>query len=327
MLLPAVIHEALIPVPEKVLAHADKARKGIESSVNAVTAPAFQILSGQTFTSLKSFLGLIKTIVIVKQIVSIFWLPYYCRSVFRHAVAAYHETRPKRRLDHAIDVLDSSRAVGESTSALFYTLRLANLITDKAFVWGLPFAGVMSVLSAVSIVKNTRACFKTRGLLKEIKRIKENENGTVKKASDVFKEFVAHAKVKQEENFDFSLNTFYETDLAFLDRISEDIEQKSLTEAEKEAEYAKKMESIKRRISKNIRSSALAAISATINVIGTVLILCCPILPVGWVLVAIGGTLDFVHFCDWWWTNRKFKQEIGITDPVQTAAQRVLCTP
>lgn len=281
--------------------------------------PAIEAVSTDAFQSFSSFLELLKKGVIIKQVIVIFTAPLHLINLIRNAISMPNAPTEKK-IDTSLDIVDSTRCLGESSGTLVTALSDYRVIPTSAVSWAGPFAIFLSILSLASITKNYRNCRKTTKLSEAIEQadLKHRDNGTI-----TLQSYQAALKIfeqKQKEDADFIKDTFNVDEDKFAEALMsrENLAKKKLasTDANEKAEGTKILEDslklLKGRIRKNFFSSALSMVASTINLIGTAILLVFPINPIGWVLVGLGGLIDLSRIVHNYFMQRRFNKALGI---------------
>lgn len=228
---------------------------------------------------------------------------------------------PNKKLNASLDIISGIKEIGEGITGLMEFLVGVKAVSEAAAAWSGPFGLVMSALSIVSIAKRAKIIKETNDLLNEFDAIVEETSHEGKINAASYTAVMKLLENKQNEDSDFLTDVFNVKEAVFahalLDRkktIDERLASPDQNEQEKGDHLAAQMvKSLRGRIQKNITSSAVSIVASIVNMIGSILIFLCPVLPVGWALVGASSIIDGGKLVHHKISEYLFAQEIGFT--------------
>ena len=193
-------------------------------------------------------------------------------------------------------------------------------ISESAISWSGPFSLVMTIFSVASIARNVKICKETYTLLEEFDEIVRLTRAKGKPTQNSLHEVLRWIENKQREDADFLddfLNVKEESFVEALVARERCIDEKIASSNPQEQEEAEQLlattiKSLRGRVQKNITESVVSIVASVVNMIGSILIFCCPLNPVGWSLVGISGLIDGGRVIYHKVTEYQSAQEIGM---------------
>jgi len=241
-------------------------------------------------------LAQMKPVIFMKGFSALVMTPFTVAAIVKTCRVFAQYTREKK-IDAALTLCEQFRRIGENAATLVVSLERIKAIRVSPIAWAKPFAGVLAALSIASIVSNVRTYMKVKRLMREWGQVEESGKEQGKMTLDGYRSILDLIKQKQKEDSDFISETF---------NVSEEQLQRALSSVERQAEgqlsshdaeetaqatelLEKTAQMLKGRIKQNLVSSILVMVSSVVNLIGTTLLLVCPVLPIGW--IAVGATV------------------------------------
>lgn len=266
--------------------------------VDLITTLALSIING-----LNHVVEPMKKIAIFNHMAQIVYVPLVAMTLVKNCIHLPTQEREKK-IDTGLNICSNLREISESIATFLVALERIELMPASILSWGVPFTAVMSVLSLASIASKFRTCLKVRRFMQSFKQAEElgKVEGKLSYLSYTAILNLIESEQMKDNNFISEMFNTSEDNLADLlintqlkaeDKLAS-TDPKDLKEAQEIVERVVK--GLKNRVKQNIVSSVLAITSSVVNIIGTVLLLSLPILPVGWAVFAVGTMIDGGRF-------------------------------
>lgn len=280
--------------------------------------PFLDLFSGDAYQSFSSFWDFSAKLVVLRQSIVIAAAPFHLVNIVKNALGLKSANKEKR-IDKALDIADSARCIGEGSGVLLANLSKVGVVSSK-FSWTGPLGVALTVLSVPSIIKHYRTIRRGFALSKDFEQAEKSGrvNGTLTQKSlegilSILKEI--H---KKDEDFVSAMFDVDEDKLtkaldARQQKIGDMLASSDPCHKNKGKELLETtVNTLKGRVRKSIFSSILGILASTINLIGTAILLACPVCPLGWALVGLGGLIDTARMINNYVVGRRFKGELGI---------------
>lgn len=206
----------------------------------------------------------------------------------------------EKKIDAGLTICDHLRHMGENAATVVVSLEGLRVIRRTPVAWAQPFAVVLSVLSIASIINNIRTYRKVKNIMREMLQIEENSKVEGKMTLAAYKSMIEVIEKKRQEDSDFVSEMFcvkegqLELACASMERkIESQLSSENLEEVSQGQELLEKtVAHLKGRVKQHLVSSVLSTTSSVINMIGTMILLFCPIAPIGWITVGAAVLID-----------------------------------
>lgn len=261
----------------------------------------------------------IRGVIMAKQVVDILLTPVYLYNIVKSCLTFSKQTVHKQ-IDTSLDIATDVKEVGESTGTFVGGLEGLQAIPKAHATWLGPFALAMSIFSIAGMIKNIRACFKMRQLVKEIKLAvdcgKVNGELTIGSYRNVLDLF----DKKTMEDDDFVTDYFNANDIKFTEALVK-IEEEARMKLESEdqgvrkegQEYVEKaLKMLKGRLKTEIGHCAIAATASVISIIATAILFCSPLSPAGWVILGVSSAMDLARWGHHKYVEYRFAKSINL---------------
>ena len=227
---------------------------------------------------------------------------------------------PKKKINATLDLITGLKEIGEGIAAFAEYLIGLKAISESSSAWAGPFGLVMTALSIASIARKAMIWKETDHLLKEFDAAVSSTGLKKMPTTASLHAILKLIENKQEEDSNFVSDVFNVKPESFAEAMVDRerlIDEKLASDKPEEQEsgrklLAKTIKSLRGRVQKNIISSAVSIVASVVNMIGSIVIFCCPIIPLGWGLVGASAVIDIGRLVYHKATEYLFAQAIGL---------------
>lgn len=271
------------------------------------------------FDVLKHVIDPIQKIIVVKNLLQIVNLPVILKDIIKKSIL-FNEMSRTKKTDASLNFCNQIREIGEAVGTFVVTLEKIKAISEITEKWAVPFSATISALSICSIISKIRTCLKVMRFRDRLASIVEHNKVDGKVTLAGYQGMLYHIEKKQRKDEDFLGEMFNNSE----EKLSEalvsteiDIQEKlSFGNASAVKEGQIKLENsiagLKGRLNQNLVSSALTITTATTNIIGTILLLTLPLLPLGWAFLGLGVVCDIGRIVHHKIGEYQFSEAIGL---------------